>query len=240
MPDLKKDFNLEHSDGFTSLMIADSDFDVVAETRKNKDGETVETGISKRVFHYRVSQSSVDKGEGAIAVKPDGSTAVMREVKVIIRDQSEAALREKREASRWSNFGKDFRRFCGLSKSAKVVDAADKLTTQDVANFCNEFRKVKGYFFADLPKSAQDAVTKAYEDLLKREREAKPKVPTMAQLLELAVLAKQNGTELGDDWLRAVEQVKAQASKMKAGKAAKAAPAATASEDVELTEQGID
>lgn len=240
MPDLKKDFNLEHSDGFTSLMIADSDFDVVAETRKNKDGEVVETGISKRVFHYRVSQSSVDKGEGAIAVKPDGTTAVMREVKVIIRDQSEAALREKREAARWSNFGKDFRRFCGLSKSTKKIDAADALTRQDVENFCNGFRKVKGKFFQELPQSAQDAVTKAYADLLKKEREAKPKLPSLAQLAELAALAQLEGKPLGQDWMEAFEKAKAQASKMKAGKAAKAAPAATVSEDVELTEQGID
>ena len=87
MPDIKKDFNLVHEDGFTSLMIADSDFDTIAETRKGKDGETVATGITKRVFHYRVSQSSVDKGEGAITMMPDGSTAITREVKIVIRDR---------------------------------------------------------------------------------------------------------------------------------------------------------
>ncbi len=240
MPDLKKDFNLTHDDGFTSLLIADSDFDTVAETRKNKDGETVETGIVKRVFHYRVSQSSVDKGEGAIAVKPDGSTAIMREVKVIIRDQNEEAIKAKREAARWSNFGKDFRRFCGLSKSAKKVDAADALTRQDVENFANGLRKVKGLFFHELPQSAQDAVTRAYADLLKKEREAKPKPPTLAQLAELAALAAAEGKALGQDWMEAFEQAKAQAAKMKAGKAAKAASVATASDEVELTEQGID
>lgn len=240
MPDLKKDFNLTHEDGFTSLMIADSDFETVAETRKGKDGETVQTGVTKRVFHYRVSQSSVDKGEGAITVMPDGSTAITREVKIMIRDQNEEAIKAKREAARWANFGKDFRRFCGLSKSAKAVDVADKLTRQDVENFCNGLRKVKGYFYHDLPEATQEAVTKAYSDLLKKEREAKPKQPTLAQLAELAALAAAEGKALGQDWMEAFEQAKAQAAKMKAGKAAKAASAVPASNEVELTEQGND
>ena len=209
-------------------------------TRKDADGNQKPTGQRQLEYLFRKTKAQIDNGEGIKVANPDGTVDVYSEIKFVGKRYDEAAIKEKREASRWSNFGKDFRRFAGLSKSAKAVDQADKLTTQDVANFCNGFRKVKGYFFADLPQSAQDAVTKAYADLLKKEREAKPKVPSMEQLLELAVLAKQNGTELGDDWLQAVEQVKARASKMKAGKAAKAAPAATASEEVELTEQGID
>lgn len=236
MPDLKKDFNLTHEDGFTSLMIADSDFDTIAETRKGKDGETVATGITKRVFHYRVSQSSVDKGEGAITVKPDGSTAVTREVKIVIRDQNEEAIKAKREAARWSNFAKDFRRFCGLSKSAKAVDSGDKLTRQDVENFANGLRKVKGYFFHDLPQSAQEAVTKAYSDLLKKEQQAKPKQPTLAQLAELAALAAIEGKSLGQDWMQAYEAAKAKAAQLQKGKAAKAAKPV----EVQLTEQGND
>ena len=236
MPDLKKDFNLTHEDGFTSLMIADSDFETVAETRKGKDGETVQTGIMKRVFHYRVSQSSVDKGEGAITVKPDGSTAVTREVKIVIRDQNEEAIKAKREAARWSNFAKDFRRFCGLSRSAKAVDSGDKLTRQDVENFCNGLRKVKGYFYHDLPQATQEAVTKAYSDLLKKEQQAKPKPASFAQLAELAARAALEGIQLGQEWMEEYEKAKAKAAQLQKGKAAKAAKPV----EVQLTEQGND
>lgn len=235
MPDKIKDLDLQFIDGETVLRLADHLFDVTKETR-TKDGQTVETGVTKRVYHYSVTASSVDAGKGAVTVKPDGSTAVTREVKVIIRDQDEAAIKAKREAARWSNFGKDFRRFCGLSKSAKVIDPADKLTRQDVENFCNGLRKVKGHFYHDLPKAAQEAVTRAYSDLLRKEQEAKPKQPTLAQLAELAALAAIEGKSLGQDWMQAYEAAKAKAAQLQKGRAARAAQPA----EVELTEQGID
>lgn len=236
MPDLKKDFQLTHSDGFATLMIADEDFDVTALTRKDKEGNQVATGVTQRVFHYRVGQASVDKGEGAVVVAPDGSTRLTREVKVVIKDSDEAAIAAKREANRWKDFGKDFRRFAGLSKSAKAVDAADKLTRQDVENFCNGLRKVKGKFYHELPESAQAAVTQAYADLLKKEREAKPKLPTLAQLAELAAIAATEGKALGQEWMEAFEAAKAAAAKREAGKAAKAAKPV----EPELTEQAFE
>lgn len=94
---------------------------------------------------------------------------------------------------------KDFRRFAGLGRSNKAVDERDKLTRQDVENFCNGLRKVKGYFYHDLPQATQEAVTKAYSDLLKKEQQAKPKQPTLAQLAELAALAAIEGKSLGQD-----------------------------------------
>lgn len=96
MPDKIKDLDLQFEDGQTVLRLADHLFDVTKETR-TKDGQTVETGVTKRVYHYSVTAASVDAGKGAVTVKPDGSTAVTREVKVIIRDQDEAAIKEKRE-----------------------------------------------------------------------------------------------------------------------------------------------
>jgi len=235
MADLVKDFTLTHDDGFTSLLIADTDFDQVAETRKDKDGNIVETGVTKRTFHYRVSQSSIDKGEGAVAVR-DGEARVMREIKVVMRDVDESALSAKREALRWSNFAKDFRRFAGLSKSAKAIDAGDKLTQKDVENFINGFRKVKGKFYEELPKATQDAVTKAYSDLLKKANSAAAKLPTMAQLAELAAEAAAQGVPLGDDWHKAYEAAKAKAAKLREGKAKNAALPASK----ELTEQAFE
>lgn len=209
-------------------------------TRKDADGNQKPTGQRQLEYLFRKTKAQVDNGEGIKVANPDGTVDVYSEIKFVGKRYDEAAISAKREAARWSNFGKDFRRFCGLSRSAKKVDAADALTRQDVENFANGLRKVKGLFFHELPQSAQDAVTKAYSDLLKKEREAKPKPPTLAQLAELAALAAAEGKALGQDWMEAFEQAKAQAAKMKAGKAAKAASVATASDEVELTEQGID
>ena len=235
MADLIKDVSVIRQDGMTVFSLADDDFETVAETRKNKDGEQVATGITKRVFHYRIGVKAVENGEGATMVMPDGSTGIVRELKVTERITDAAALQSKREANQWKTFAQDFRRFAGLGNSKKAVSESDRLTQKDVENFMNGLRKVKGKFFEELPEATRSLVEKAYSDLLKK-NSGKTSMPTMSQLAEMAALAAANGTPLGEDWHTAFEAAKAKAARLSKGKAAKAAqPSAE-----EMTEQAFE
>ena len=235
MADLIKDLDVIRQDGMTVISLSDGDFETIAETRKGKDGEQVATGVTKRVFHYRIGVKAVENGEGATMVMPDGSTGVVRELKITERITDAAALQEKRDANRWKNFAQDFRRFAGLGSSKKAVAESDRLTQKDVENFMNGFRKVKGHFFEDLPTATRELVEKAYSDLLKK-NSGKTSMPTMSQLAEMAALAAANGTPLGEDWHTAFEAAKAKAARLSKGKAAKAAqPSAE-----EMTEQAFE
>jgi len=219
-------------DGQTAITVNDADFETVAETRKGKDGQAVETGVIKRTFIQRANAKQLIDGEAVSMVLPDGQVALVRELRITERYVSAAKIEAENANKRFDNLVKDLRRFVGLSKSAKPVSASDKLTSKDIENWMNGLRKIKGYHFDELPSEFRDKASKVYADSIKKTG-AKP--PTMAQLAELAAMAAENGTPLSDEWHQAFEAAKARAARLGKGKAAKAASA-----EVELTEQGID
>lgn len=220
------------TDGQTAITVADDDFTQVAETRKTKDGQHVETGVIKRTFIQRANAKQLIDGEAVSMVLPTGETALIRELRITERYVSADQIARENATKRFENLIKDIRRFVGLSKSAKPVSASDKLTSKDLENWMNGLRKVKGYHFEELPADVQEKASKVYADSIKK---TASKPATLMQLAEMAALAAENGTPLGDDWHKEFEAAKARASRLGKGKAAKAVEP-----EVELSEQGID
>lgn len=224
-----QDLGLMRRDGFTEYTLNDADFTTTEETRKSKDGEIVTTGVTKRVFVYRVNNTQLKDGEGATAVLPNGEAAVVRELRITERYLSKDARDAAVEADRVKNMVGNLRRYLGLSKSTKVVADRDKLTPQDVANWMNGNRQLFGKVFDTLPTATQEAVSKVYADSIKM---PKSKAPTMSQLAEMAALAAENGTPLSAEWHEQYNAIKARAAKLQKGKAVEP--------EVILTEQGND
>jgi len=222
-----QDLGLMRRDGFTEYTLNDSDFITTAETRKGKDGQVIETGVTKRTFLFRKTNKEIADGEGTAVVLPDGKAATVREIRIIERYLDADAVAARNEADRVKNMVSNLRRYLGLSKSTKKVDERDKLTPQDVANWMNGDRQLFGKVFDTLPTATQDSVSKVYAESIKT---TKPKPATLAQLTELAMLAAENGTPLSAEWHEQYNAIKARQVKQRK----------TAEPEVVLTEQGND
>lgn len=203
-------------DGLTEIAVDDAAFTTVAETRKDKDGQHIETGVTKRTFIQRANAKQLVDGEAVSMVLPTGEVALIRELRITERYVSASQMEKEGAAKRFENLIKDVRRFVGLSKSNKAVSESDKLTPKDLENWMNGLRKVKGYHFEELPADVQEKAGKVYADSIKK---AASKPATLLQLAEMAALAAENGTPLGDDWHKEFEAAKVRASRLGKGKA---------------------
>lgn len=226
---MQQDLGLMRRDGFTEYTLNDEDFVTTAETRKGKDGQIIETGVTKRVFVFKKTNTEIANGEGTAVVLPDGKAATVREVRITERYLDSDAIAARNEADRVKNMVSNLRRYLGLSKSTKVVAESDKLTSQDVANWMNGDRQLFGKVFDTLPTATKDSVSKVYAESIKV---AKPKRPTDAQWAEMFAMAAENGHKITDEQLADYAKYRAEKAaklaKMKAGKA---------TTEVALTEQ---
>jgi hypothetical protein len=203
-------------DGQTQLAFINAEAKVSMLTRKTADGTIVETGVKQTEFLFRKTKSQLESGEGIIVVNEDGTTSVYSEIKFVGKEMNADAIAQASAAKRFENLIKDVRRFVGLGSSKKVVSASDKLTSKDLENWMNGFRKVKGYHFEELPADVQEKASKVYADSIKK---VASKPATLLQLAEMAALAAENGTPLGDDWHKEFEAAKVRASRLGKGKA---------------------
>lgn len=135
------------------------------QTRKNKDGEPVETGVTVYKLKYGETAKAVLEGAGIVIANPDGSAANMHKLALTWEQRDEAALKAKRDAEGVATFLKLVRRRCGLSTSKQKVDDRDKLELSDLRDWVAGKRTVIKRQFADLSAEAQAEVRKMADKL---------------------------------------------------------------------------
>lgn len=229
------DLGIIRADGQTMYQVCDDDYTVTRETRKGKDGQYVETGIVKRVLTVKSTVKQAMDGECQVVVLPDGSSGLVRELRITERVMDAAQVAAEREARALDRIVPEVRQRLGLSKSKQPVSDRDKLTDAMLGEWMMAKRQVMGKDWEPLPQKVKKGVIKARNEAAgKAGRVNKPASPT--EVMKSLAAALESKGLLDDESKRQVQELLARQERARASKAApKAAPKADT--DVELSEQ---
>lgn len=221
------DLGIIRADGQTMYQVCDDDYTVTRETRKGKDGQYVETGIVKRMLTVKSTVKQAMDGECQVVVLPDGSSGLVRELRITERVMDAAQVAAEREAKALDRIVPEVRKRLGLSKSKQAVSDRDKLTDAMLGEWMMAKRQVMGKDWEPLPQKVKEGVIKARSEAAgKAGRVNKPASPT--EVMKSLAAALESKGLLDDESKRQVEELLARQAK---------ARAARVKEESELTEQ---